>query len=455
MIHSDGDESAGVAMTNGTGKARIIEADRSQLSWDLIDLDAWLPADRLARLIWAFTGTLDLSALYAAIKSIEGEAGRPAIDPRVLLALWLYATAKGTGSARELDRLCRQDLAYRWLAGGVPLNYHTLADFRVGQAAFLDKLLTESLTALLAAGVLSLEEIIVDGTKVRAPASRKSYLRAGGLEKAHQAAKDRVEALKAEVEADPAASNRRSRAAQERAARERLEKVEAAREALEKLQTEKEARKKTHAKDESKKKEPAASTTDPDARRMRFADGAVRAGYNMQVAVTADHGFILGIDVTDRRNDAGFARPMAEAVEVRLGKTPGRLLADTNYATAEDIEALGGRAENPIPVYAPPQPMSEDIKPESLARRKVRLEKEPPAVKEWRQRMETPEAAEMMKKRKRIELVNAQTKDRGLAYLPVRGLVKAKAIALWHALTHNLMTAIRLDAVTMNGMAAA
>ena len=236
-------------MTKGTGKARIIEADRSQLGWDLVDLDCWLPADHLARVIWAFTGTLDLSALYAAIKSVEGEAGRPAIDPRVLLALWLYATAKGIGSARELDRLCSRDLAYRWLAGGVPLNYHTLADFRVGQAAFLDKLLTDSLTALLAAGVLKLEEIIVDGTKIRAPASRKSYLRAERLEEVEKAAKARVESLKAEVEADPAASSRRRQAAQERAARERLEKVEAAREVLKKLEAEREARKKTHPKD--------------------------------------------------------------------------------------------------------------------------------------------------------------------------------------------------------------
>ncbi len=115
------------------GKARIIEADRSQPSWDVIDLEAWLPADHLARTVWAFTGALDLSPLYAAIKSVEGEAGRPAIDPRVLLALWLYATARGIGSARELERLCGRDLAYRWLAGGVPLNYHTLADFRVGR----------------------------------------------------------------------------------------------------------------------------------------------------------------------------------------------------------------------------------------------------------------------------------------------------------------------------------
>ncbi len=265
-------------MTNGTGKARIIEADRSQLSWDLVDLDAWLPADHLARAIWGFTGTLDLSPLYAPVKSVEGEAGRPATDPRVLLALWLYATAKGIGSARELDRLCRLGLAYRWLAGGVPLNHHTLADFRVGQSAFLDKLPTESLTAPMAAGVLNLEEIIVDGTKVRAPARRKSYLRPGRLEQAQEAAKARVEALKAED--DPATSSRRSLAAQERAANERLKKVEAARKALEKLHAEKEARKKTHAKDESKKKEPAASTTGPEARRMRFADGAIRAGYS-------------------------------------------------------------------------------------------------------------------------------------------------------------------------------
>ena len=130
---------------------------------------------------------------------------------------------------------------------------------------------------------------------------------------------------------------------------------------------------------------------------------------------------------------------MAEAVEARLGQSPSRLLADTNYATAEDIEALGGREENPIDVYAPPQPVKEGTKPENQARRKAKLAKEPAAVKDWRQRMETPEAAEKMKKRKRIELVNAQTKDRGLDYLPVRGLVKAKAIALWHALTHNLM----------------
>lgn len=429
------------------GKVRIIEADRSQLSWDLVDLEAWLPADHRARVVWDFTGTLDLLPLYAAIKSVEGEAGRPASDPRVLLAVWLYGTIEGIGSARELDRLCRLNLAFRWLAGGVPLNYHSLADFRVGQAAFLDRLLTESLTALMAAGVLSLEEIIVDGTKIRAPASRKSYLQAKGLKEAHKAAQARVEALKDEIAADPAASSRRSQAAQARAARERLARVEAAQQALKKLKAERKAREKTHAKDESKKKEPAASMTDPEARRLRFADGAVRAGYNAQVAATSGHGFIVEIDMTARRNDAGCARPMAEAIEARLGKAPNRLLADTNYATAGDIEALGGRDKHPVTLYAPPQPFAKDVKPESLARREARLAKEPPALKEWRQRMETKEAAAMMKKRKRIELVNAQIKARGFGRLNVRGLIKAKAIALWHALAHNLMTAQRLHSM--------
>jgi len=232
-----------------------------------------------------------------------------------------------------------------------------------------------------------------------------------------------------------------------RAARERLERVEAARKALDKLQAERKSREKTHTKDESKKKEPAASTTDPEARRLRFADGAVRAGYNAQVATASGTGFIVEIEMTARRNDAGCARPMAEAIETRLGQMPSRLLADTNYATAEDIEALGGRDKNPVTVYAPPQPCAKEVKPESLARRKARLEKEPPVLKEWRQRMETKDAAAMMRKRSRIELVNAHIKGRGFGILTVCGLAKAKAVALWHALAHNLMTAHRLNAL--------
>src|SRR5262249_1460905 len=141
-----------------TGGARVVEADRSQLSWDLIDLDAWLPPDHRARIVWAFVLTLNLDPLYAKIKAREGEPGRPAADGGVLVALWLYATIERVGSARAIDRLSESDLAYRWLRGGVPLDYHTLSDFRVENGDVLDRLLSESLAALMAEGLVRVEE---------------------------------------------------------------------------------------------------------------------------------------------------------------------------------------------------------------------------------------------------------------------------------------------------------
>lgn len=157
------------------GDAKVIRPDRSQVRWDYIDLEALLPSDHRARVVWSFVESLDLTELYAAIKSREGEAGRPAADPAVLLAVWLYATVEGVGSARELDRLVERDISYRWIAGGVPLNYHGLADFRVDHVAVLDRLLTESVTAMIDQGLVSLAEIAVDGTKVRANASRELF----------------------------------------------------------------------------------------------------------------------------------------------------------------------------------------------------------------------------------------------------------------------------------------
>src|SRR5215472_10598118 len=164
-----------------TSDARFIRADRVQTRWDFIDLEALLPSGHRARIVLRFVESLDLSALYDVIKAREGEPGRPPADPAVLLALWLYATIEGVGSARHLERLAQRDLAYRWIAGGVSLNYHGLSDFRVAHVEVLDRLLTESVTALVAEGVVSLAEIAVDGTKVRANASRESFKTGGKL----------------------------------------------------------------------------------------------------------------------------------------------------------------------------------------------------------------------------------------------------------------------------------
>jgi transposase len=230
-----------------------------------------LPSDHRARIVMSFVESLDLSALYDAILAREGEPGRPPPDPAVLLALWLYATVEGVGSARHLDRLTKRDVAYRWIAGGVPLNYHGLADFRVEHVEVLDRLLTESVTALIAEGVVSLAEVAVDGTKVRANASRDSFKTAEKLERIGVAVERRLAALKAEIASDPEASSRRKRAAQERGAREVKERAERARAALDRVRAEKEKRAKTHPQDEAKKNsEPKVSLSDPDARSMRL-----------------------------------------------------------------------------------------------------------------------------------------------------------------------------------------
>lgn len=428
-----------------TNEARFIRADRVQMRWDVIDLEALLPSDHRARVVWAFVQSLDLSPLYDAIKSREGEPGRPPPDPAVLMALWLYATIEGVGSARHLDRLAQRDLAYRWLAGGVPLNYHGLSDFRVAHVEVLDRLLSDSVTALIAEGIVSLSEIAVDGTKVRANASRESFKTGTKLARIAAAVDERLAALKAEIERDSEASSRRARAAQGRAAREVKQRAERAREALDKVRAEKEKRAKSHPQDEAKKQsEPKVSLSDPEARLMRFADGAVRPAYNAQVAATPKEGIIVSVQMTDRRNDAGLAAPMVDDMIRRYGKAPEKLLVDTHYATSEDIAALAVHAAGPVKVYAPTPTERDDVTPDTLARRKSKRAREPASVKEWRSRMATQAGQEIYDLRKLIERLNAHLKNHGFGFMPVRGLIKAKAVALWHALANNILAAHRL-----------
>jgi transposase len=433
------------------GDARVLRADRSQLSWDLVDLEGLLALDHRARLVWRFVETLGLGPFYAAIRSREGEAGRPAADPKVLLALWLYATLEGVGSARELARLVGRDIAYRWLAGGVPVNYHGLADFRVGHAAELDRLLTESVTALVLEGLVVLDEIAVDGTKIRAPASARSFTRGGRLERIEREAAARVEGLKREVVSDPAASTRRRQAAQERAAREATAKVAKAHAALERLRAQKKAREKTHPEEEKKKSAPSVSLTDLEARRMRFPDGAVRAGYNLQTAAVPDKGVIVAVKTTDRRNDEGLACPLVDEVVRRYGRAPKRALFDEGYAARADVEALAAHPAGAVQVYMPPpseKPQAE-LSPKSRASRRYKRAKEPRAVQDWRARMQTEEGQAIFRRRKLIELIHAHYKHRGLDRLTVTGLIKTQAAALWHALAHNLMAGHRLRAAAL------
>jgi transposase len=227
---------------------RVIRPDRAQLRWDLVDLDSQLPDDHRARVVWAFVQGLDLGEFYDRIKARDAVAGRPASDPEVVLAVWLYATVEGIGAARAIDRLCQQHAAYRWLCGGVPINHDLLATFRRENAALLDRLLTQTITGLVAEKLVSLEELTIDGTKVRACAGRGSMSKRRRLEKIEKAVAERVTALKSELEQDPAEPERRRKQRALQAAEERARRVERAQRRLAELVEEQVERAKTHAK---------------------------------------------------------------------------------------------------------------------------------------------------------------------------------------------------------------
>jgi transposase len=356
------------------GAPRLQLPNMGQLELRSVDLDGLIVPDHRARLVWNFVEGLDLGTLCARIKAIEGHPGRPPIDPRIPVALWLYATLEGVGSARALDRLCGEHDADRWLAGGVGINYHTLDAFRVEHADVLDRLLTHSVAALLADGLVSLTAAAQDGVRVRAAAGAASY-----------------RALKAELDDDPAASSRRVAAARERAARERAERV---RHALAHL-PEIEATKKRHAKRCEPVPEARTSTTDPQARVMKMADGGWRPAYNAQLATdTASH-VIVGLDLIPIGNDQGQLGPMVRQIRARYGRAPGAWLADAGFLRNTEIEEFAEPSCGTtlyLPVRTPEDPSRDPYLP---------LPSDSAAVAAWRTRMSTPEAKAIYKDPKR------------------------------------------------------
>jgi transposase len=427
------------------GDARYQEADRSQLRWDMIDLESLLPSEHRVRVVWAYVCSVDLSAFYARIRSREGEPGRPPADPKILLALWLYASLEGVGSARQLDRLCERDIAYRWLCGGVAMNYHGLSDFRFDHGDLPDQLLSESLTALMAEGLVEEEELAIDGTKVKASAGKGSLRGEETLAALEGVARRRVARLKAEGESDPGVSERRRQAAQRRAAEDIADRAERARRTAETLRAEKEARAKRHKKEEAKKGKLRVSLTDPEARLMRFPDGAMRLAYNIQLAVAPASGLILAAQTTDRRNDKGLAGLLLGQIKRRLGRLPQRLLVDTGYATRQDMVGL---AAQQIEVYTPVPPDKPDISPESQRKRAWRRSREPEAIKVWRERMDSLAGQAIYRRRSRIETANGILKGRGLGVMRVRSMAKVTCVVLLQVLAHNLWCAHRLRAAT-------
>jgi transposase len=421
---------------------RVLMAQRNQIALRPMDLEATVGPEHAVRNVWAFVERLDLSALYAEIGSVEGGAGRSAIDPQILMALWLYATVDGVGSAREIERLTEAHDAYRWICGGVNVNHHTLSDFRCARVELLDELLTDSVAVLVDKGLVKLERVAQDGMRVRASAGAASFRRRSTLESCLEQARAQVQALKGEIDADPNAGNRRRRAARERAAEEREKRLAQALEQL--AQVEKQKNKKVVAKKENeteeqhkKRSEPRVSSTDAEARVMKMADGGFRPAYNVQFATTPESQIIVGVEVNNCGSDLGQLSPMLEQVEQRYEQCPAEWLADGGFARNADIEDAhrGGTT-----VYAPVRhPRNSSRDPH------VALPDDSEAIIQWRQRMGSEAAKEIYKQRAATaECVNAIARGRGLTQFLVRGLNKVKAVALWYALAHNLMRTVTL-----------
>lgn len=404
------------------GLARYETANRTQVELTPTDLEALLPPNHAARLVWRFVEGLDLGAFYAQIKARVGGPGRTPIDPKILVALWLYATIDGVGSAREVDRLCYAHDAYRWLRGGVPVNYHTLSDFRVAHQAALDDLLTQSIATLRHRGVVTLARVAQDGTRIRASAGAGSFRREGTLQERLTEARKLVERTARQQEGGLS----RDAAAQARAAAEGLARVE---EALAQLPAVAEAKRRNGT-----KSVPRTSTTDPDARIMKMTDGGYRPAYNIQIATDQASDAIVGVAVVNVGSDQQQLVPMLDQLAAR-GLHASMWLVDGGYVSDAAVETTAARGTTLI-MPVPRAPGTDTPLP-------IR-ETDAPAIAAWKHRMHTEDAARLYRSRGgTAERMNADLRThRTLGRIPLRGLGKIHTWLLWAAVATNLRIAM-------------
>jgi transposase len=480
-------------------QARIKPVDRSQMMMRPVDVEGLIEEDHPARAIWEFTGQLDLSAYEQPIAAVEGVAGRPAWDPRLLISLWIYAYSRGIGSAREISRRLGYDPAFQWLAGLEVINYHTLSDFRVAYDQPLSELFVNSLGVLSAEGLVSLERVMHDGTKVRACAGADSFRREETLQGHLAAARQQVEAM-----GDPRADeSARQRAARQRVARERKERLEKAVEQLAQIRQTKS--------DPQEKESARVSLTDPTSRIMKEGSGGYGPNYNVQISTDAQNKIIVGAGLSQSSSDQAELMPAIERVRENLAKTPAQVVSDGGFtnrqnildSAAQGIDFIGSFPEHTEQSegqlkrrgvapefygqafqYDPERdcyrcPAGELLRhngqehrpgviihqyraeaalcaqcrfkerccPQNAAKgRSLTRAVEAPQVQEFKRKMQTEQAQEIYRQRGAVaEFPNAWIKEKlGLRQFHVRGLLKARLETLWVCLTYNIQQWIRL-----------
>jgi transposase len=412
------------------------------VSWS--SLDERLDPDSPARIVWSLVAQLDLDAWLRDIKAVEGHVGRDATDPRLLASLWVFATLKGIGSARELERLSKEHLAYQWLCGGVSVNYHMLANFCSRGGDKWDELLTQIVATLMAEGLVTMQRVAQDGMKVRADAGKSSFRRAERLEELLEEARQQVETLKQLAETNPAELTKRQIAARERAAKERQARIEEAARQCEELRQQREESGKRSGR---KPTEARASITDPEARVMNFSDGGFRPGYNVQYATDTATGIIVGVEVTNAGTDSEQMPPMLDQLEERYDRVPDAILVDGGFASLDAIDETEKRGSK---VYAPLK--DEEKQTKAGKDPHARKKNDTDATAAWRRRMGEEASKVMYRLRSQTaEWVNALCRNRGFQQMPVRGRTRCQIVATLYAITHNLMQQGNVRAAVAKG----
>ena len=317
------------------------------------------------------------------------------------------------------------------------MNYHSLSEFRTAHPELLERLLVEHVASLSAAGVIDLDEVVQDGVRVRASAGASSFRRQKKLQKELKKAKRLIERLRQENDDDPDASNKRIRAAQDRTAREREARVAAALEQLAAIEAHRARRgreNRNNKKKGSKRSEPRASTTDPQARVMKMADGGFRPAYNCQVASVAEGQIAIAVDATNVGSDRGLMRPMQERLAGLYGRAK-RYLVDGGFNKNEDIDWAAAQG---IKVYGPPANSKHKTDPYAPRR------DDGPGMAAWRKRMKSPHGKSVYKRRAPGECINARFRNWGLRQFMLRGRAKVLTVMRWFALANNVLAGHRL-----------
>jgi transposase len=424
------------------GAVRLRKPERRQLAMVVQCADDLVRALHPVRTVHAVVEQLDVSGFCEPIRAREGVAGRDATDPHLLVGLWLYGCVRGIGSARELARRCEESAPFRWLCGGVTVNHRLLSDFRTDHADALDALFTQVLVTLVDKKLVRVSRISQDGVRVRVSAGSNSFRREERLQLLLEQARQQVLELRRQLES-PAQSGvltARQKAARQRAAESRQQRLEQAIAQLPELkQKQAEAAQRAgqgKCGDQIRAKQPRVSSTDAATRVMKMANGGYNPAVNVQLATDTESRAILGVEVSNESSDsAGLSEPMRQQVQQRTGGKVEQHLVDGGYLRMEDIVEAH---QQEVELFVPPKPAR---KPEN---RGYELEPKPSdseAIRAWKQRMASQEGQNIYQQRAATsETVNADLRTyRGLTPLTVRGLNKITCVTLWCALAYNVM----------------